>query len=142
MEGDDVTVRRLLTAIIATGCCLLTNVPTGVATGPIETYQNWSDDLKSYTQTVCDEYDVDYSLALGVIYNESRFQSSLTHLNSNGTTDYGLMQVNEIRCTSCLMIVLVSDVEFSYWHIINSTLKMIRPHFFDIRLGQGSTSSI
>lgn len=78
MEGRDVTVRRLLTAIIATGCCLLTNVPTGVATGPIETYQNWGDDLKSYTQTVCDEYDVDYSLALGVIYNESRFQSSLT----------------------------------------------------------------
>lgn len=97
MEGDDVTMRRLLAAIIATGCCLLTNVPTGVATGPIETYQNWSDDLKSYTQTVCDEYDVDYSLALGVIYNESRFQSSLTHLNSNGTTDYGLMQVNEVN---------------------------------------------
>lgn len=90
-------MRRLLAAIIATGCCLLTNVPTGVATGPIETYQNWSDDLKSYTQTVCDEYDVDYSLALSVIYNESRFQSGLTHLNSNGTTDYGLMQVNEVN---------------------------------------------
>lgn len=90
-------MRRLLVAIIVTGCCLLTNVPTGAAASPIETYQNWNDDLKSYMQTVCAEYDVDYSLALGVIYNESRFQSGLTHMNSNGTVDYGLMQVNEVN---------------------------------------------
>lgn len=32
-----------------------------------------------------------------MIYNESRFQSGLTHVNSNGTVDYGLMQVNEVN---------------------------------------------
>lgn len=67
------------------------------AESPIDSYLNWDNDLKSYTKQTCQEYDVDYSLALAVIYNESRFQSGLTHKNSNGTIDYGLMQVNEVN---------------------------------------------
>lgn len=90
-------MRKTIAAIIVTGVYLLTNLLGGEAAGPVETYQSWSDELKSYTQSVCDEYNVDYSLALGVIYNESRFQSGLTHVNSNGTVDYGLMQVNEVN---------------------------------------------
>lgn len=90
-------MRKTIAAIIVTGVYLLTNLLSGEAAGPVETYQSWSDELKSYTQSVCDEYNVDYSLALGVIYNESRFQSGLTHVNSNGTIDYGLMQVNEVN---------------------------------------------
>lgn len=90
-------MRKTIAAIVVTGVYLLTNLLGGKAAGPVETYQGWSDELKSYTQSVCDEYNVDYSLALGVIYNESRFQSGLTHVNSNGTVDYGLMQVNEVN---------------------------------------------
>lgn len=90
-------MRKTIAAIVVTGVYLLTNLLSGEAAGPVETYQSWSDELKSYTQSVCDEYNVDYSLALGVIYNESRFQSGLTHVNSNGTVDYGLMQVNEVN---------------------------------------------
>lgn len=67
------------------------------AEDPIGIYENWSTDLKEYTAQICDEYNVDYGLALGVIYNESRFESGLTHLNANGTIDYGLMQVNEVN---------------------------------------------
>lgn len=67
-------MRKTIAAIIVTGVYLLTNLLSGEAAGPVETYQSWSDELKSYTQSVCDEYNVDYSLALGVIYNESRFQ--------------------------------------------------------------------
>ena len=67
------------------------------ADDPIGIYENWIPDLKEYTAQVCDEYKVDYGLALGVIYNESRFKSGLTHLNTNGTIDYGLMQVNEVN---------------------------------------------
>lgn len=67
------------------------------ADDPIGIYESWSLDLKKYTEQVCDEYNVDYSLALGVIYNESRFKSGLTHLNTNGTIDYGLMQINEVN---------------------------------------------
>jgi len=88
-------MRKTIAAIVVTGVYLLTNLLSGEAAGLVETYQGWSDELKSYTQSVCDEYNVDYSLALGVIYNESRFQSGLTHVNSNGTVDYGLMQVNK-----------------------------------------------
>lgn len=90
-------MRKTITAIIVTGVYLLTNLVSGNAAGPVETYRAWDDNLKSYTQSVCEEYDVDYSLTLGVIYNESRFQSGLTHVNSNGTVDYGLMQVNEVN---------------------------------------------
>lgn len=90
-------MKKTIAAIVVTGVYLLTNLMSGDAAGPVETYQAWDDDLKSYTQSVCEEYDVDYSLALGVIYNESRFQSGLTHMNSNGTVDYGLMQVNEVN---------------------------------------------
>ena len=70
---------------------------SAAADDPIGIYESWSAHLKEYTAQVCNEYNVDYSLALGVIYNESRFKSGLTHLNSNGTTDYGLMQVNEVN---------------------------------------------
>ena len=70
---------------------------SAAADDPIGTYDSWKPDLKEYTSRVCDEYGVDYSLALGVIYNESRFKSGLTHMNSNGTIDYGLMQVNEVN---------------------------------------------
>lgn len=90
-------MRKLLVAVIVTGCSLLANTLAAAAADSVNLYQAWNDDLKSYTQTICAEYDVDYSLVLGVIYNESRFQSGLTHANSNGTVDYGLMQVNEVN---------------------------------------------
>lgn len=96
-EQEVIEMRKTIAAIVVTGVYLLTNLLSGEAAGPVETYQGWSDELKSYTQSVCDEYNVDYSLALGVIYNESRFQSGLTHMNSNGTVDYGPMQVNEVN---------------------------------------------
>jgi len=64
---------------------------------PIDLYDEWSVELKQYTQQLCTKYEVDYSLVLAIIYNESRFQSELVHENNNGTKDYGLMQVNEIN---------------------------------------------
>ena len=136
-------MRKTIAAIVVTGVYLLTNLLSVEAAGPVETYQSWSDELKSYTQSVCDEYNVDYSLALGVIYNESRFQSGLTHVNSNGTVDYGLMQVNEVNFDylNCWMIERASDVVFSCWHITNSTPATILRHFFATRSGQGGTNS-
>ncbi len=86
--------------IIAAAASVIMVVCTAIsvaAEDPIGIYESWSPDLKEYTVQVCDEYNVDYGLALGVIYNESRFKSGLTHLNTNGTIDYGLMQVNEVN---------------------------------------------
>ncbi len=89
-------MKRIIAACISTimVACVTISV---AADDPIGTYDSWKPDLKEYTSRVCDEYGVDYSLALGVIYNESRFKSGLTHMNSNGTIDYGLMQVNEVN---------------------------------------------
>ena len=60
-------MRKTIAAIVVTGVYLLTNLLSGEAAGPVETYQGWSDELKSYTQSVCDEYNVDYSLALNEV---------------------------------------------------------------------------
>lgn len=59
-------------------------------------YFEWDDELKEYTERVCKEYGVSHSIVLGIIWNESRFNSNATNLNSNGTTDYGLMQLNDV----------------------------------------------
>lgn len=89
-------MKRIIAACISTIMVACVTI-SAAADDPIGTYDSWKPDLKEYTSRVCDEYDVDYSLALGVIYNESRFKSGLTHMNSNGTIDYGLMQVNEVN---------------------------------------------
>ena len=89
-------MKRIIVACISTIMVACVTI-SAAADDPIGTYDSWKPDLKEYTSRVCDEYGVDYSLALGVIYNESRFKSGLTHMNSNGTIDYGLMQVNEVN---------------------------------------------
>lgn len=89
-------IKKLMCGML-TSVILTTGALSVSAESPIAVYDSWSEDLKSYTMQVSDEYGVDYSLVLGVIYNESRFKSGLTHVNSNGTTDYGLMQVNEVN---------------------------------------------
>lgn len=89
-------MKRIIATCISTIMVACVAV-SAAADDPIGTYDSWKPDLKEYTSQVCDEYDVDYSLALSVIYNESRFKSGLTHMNSNGTIDYGLMQVNEVN---------------------------------------------
>jgi len=63
---------------------------------PIEIYESWDESLKEYTYDVCQEKNLSHSLVLAIIYNESRFQAGATHLNTNGTTDWGLMQINDI----------------------------------------------
>lgn len=89
-------MKRIIAACISTIMVACVTI-SAAADDPIGTYDSWKPDLKEYTSRVCDEYGVDYSLVLGVIYNESRFKSGLTHMNSNGTIDYGLMQVNEVN---------------------------------------------
>lgn len=88
---------KWICAVIVMLFCVTVVSTAANAENPIEEYKNWSTDLKRYTAEICNEYDVDYSLTVAVIYNESRFQSGLTHKNSNGTIDYGLMQVNEVN---------------------------------------------
>lgn len=62
----------------------------------IRRYNDWDAGLKQYTWQMAKHYNVSYELVLAIIYNESRFVPGLTHVNSNGTTDWGLMQVNDV----------------------------------------------
>lgn len=44
---------------------------------------------------MCDENEISYELVLAVMYLESRFDvEAVNYANSNGTRDYGLMQIN------------------------------------------------
>jgi hypothetical protein len=42
------------------------------------------------------QYGVDPSLALAVAAHESNFNPTATHVNPNGTTDWGVMQLNDL----------------------------------------------
>lgn len=54
-----------------------------------------SDELQIYTQELCFALGVSYPLVLAIMDIESRFQGNIVSpLNSNGTQDYGLMQIN------------------------------------------------
>ena len=59
-------------------------------------YKEWDSELKEYTRELCEEKGVNESIVLGIIWNESRFQSDAMGHNTDGTTDYGLMQLNTV----------------------------------------------
>jgi soluble lytic murein transglycosylase-like protein len=67
----------------------------------VQAYNGWDASLKQYAYDTAKAYGVSYELVLAIIYHESGFQASATHLNTNGTTDWGLMQINDV-CFSLL----------------------------------------
>jgi soluble lytic murein transglycosylase-like protein len=63
---------------------------------PISRYNAWDSSLKAYAYQAAKAYGVPYELVLAIINNESGFNASATHINKNGTTDWGLCQINDI----------------------------------------------
>lgn len=54
-----------------------------------------SDELQDHLYDLCQREDVEIELALGVIWKESRFNENISdNINSNGTRDRGVMQIN------------------------------------------------
>ena len=54
--------------------------------------------LQLHTYLVCKKYNLDYKTALSMMYVESRFDVNAKNTsNSNGTTDYGVMQINTVN---------------------------------------------
>lgn len=54
-----------------------------------------SQDLQRYTQELCDSFAVAYPLVLAIMEQESRFQTQVvSEPNSNGSSDFGIMQIN------------------------------------------------
>lgn len=56
--------------------------------------------LSYYSKVLIDEisseYGVDAALVKAICYNETQFQPTLTHMNANGTTDWGIAQCNDM----------------------------------------------
>ncbi|MFI3169233.1 MAG: lytic transglycosylase domain-containing protein, partial [Faecalibacterium sp.] len=67
----------------------------------ISLYNSFADEYKTFTYAVSEAYGVSYELLLAIMYNESRFTVNATNVNTNGTVDRGLMQINEV-CFSTL----------------------------------------
>ena len=59
-------------------------------------WENWNQDQKNYLLDLCEEYDLDYAIMAGVIYNESNFIPTAVGTNYNGTNDWGLGQINDV----------------------------------------------
>jgi soluble lytic murein transglycosylase-like protein len=59
-----------------------------------------SGELQAYTYVLCNVYGVELDLALSVMKKESRFDPNAIGVNSNGTKDYGLMQINSSNFNS------------------------------------------
>lgn len=56
-----------------------------------------SEEILDTIRSKCNEFDVPYDLALSVCYVESGFRGNVNNagLNSDGTTDYGIMGLND-----------------------------------------------
>ncbi len=54
------------------------------------------DEYKVYTYWIAQAYGVSYEMLMAIMYNESRFVVDATNVNTNGTTDRGLMQINDV----------------------------------------------
>jgi len=58
-------------------------------------------DLQYHTYLTAKRYNVDYEDVLAIMYVESKFDvHAVNRGNSNGTTDYGLMQINDVHLSS------------------------------------------
>lgn len=62
-------------------------------------WENWDENQKNYLIKLCEEYDLDYAIMAGVIYNESNFIPTAVGTNYNGTNDWGLGQINDVCYT-------------------------------------------
>lgn len=89
-------IKRILLLFSAIIMAAYLAIPTFAADDQLELYNGWDDECKEYTYAECESLGLDYDIVVAIIYNESRFQASATHLNTNGTTDWGLMQINDV----------------------------------------------
>ena len=51
------------------------------------------EDIQKYVNSLCEEYGVEFNLAMALIFTESSFRADA----KSGTSDFGLMQINKIN---------------------------------------------
>lgn len=72
-----------------------------VDSGYIEYDIKLSPELQKITYNLSQEYGIRYSLILALMFRESGYNVDAYNVNSNGTADHGLMQIND--CNAKLM---------------------------------------
>lgn len=83
-------------------------------------WENWNESEKDYLISLCDEYDLDYTIMAGVIYNESNFKPDAVGENSNGTRDWGYGQINDVCYTFVSQYVAIDEMS----DLLNPYLNM------------------
>ncbi len=53
--------------------------------------------LQEYTHARCEQLGLEYEMVLAIMWRESLFQADAVGVNTNGTRDSGLMQINDIN---------------------------------------------
>lgn len=83
-------------------------------------WNNWDKNEKEYLINLCEEYNLDYTIMAGVIYNESNFKPDAIGKNYNGTCDWGYGQINDVCYTFVSQYVAIDDMS----DLLNPYLNM------------------
>lgn len=67
-------------------------------------------ELQEYSYQTCLEHNIQYELFLAVMWKESRFEHDQVYVNTNGTTDTGLMQINDVNRTLLAEVLNITDL--------------------------------
>lgn len=96
----------------------------------IQLHDSWGSEYKDYVFEKSLQNGVDPYIVFGIIYNESRYQEDATHLNANGTTDYGLMQINEVNFEYLHNTIGIESMDelLNPYKNIDSGIELLRYH--------------
>ncbi len=61
---------------------------------------------------ICEEYEVDYPLVLGILSVESNYRTNVSHKNNNGSTDMGIAQINSYYLDHYAAMAQIPESEF------------------------------
>ncbi len=76
-----------------------------------------SEDLQRFTYEMCEEFEIDYSLVLAIMYHESKFDPYAISYCSNGTYDSGIMQINSCNLEQLEDQFGITDLQNPYENI-------------------------
>jgi hypothetical protein len=83
------------------------------------------DDLQRYTYTKSQEIGFDYTLALAIMWSESNFRVGAVGHNSNGTSDSGIMQINDVNREWLYRDLGINDL-FNPYQNIDAGMEILR----------------
>jgi soluble lytic murein transglycosylase-like protein len=84
-----------------------------------------SEDLQRYTYMKCREIGFDYTLALAIMWGESNFRIGAVSQNPNGTSDSGIMQINDVNRDWLYRELEIDDL-FNPYQNITAGLEILR----------------